>query len=101
MFYAVSTHEFFYTIGLRSNGLHPSSTSSLHRSHIIIFSMEGQKDRVSDTRGPRGEVAPPHWFVQRGLGYGIECHRERVGRRRPHSHPLGQRSEKEKERERG
>ena len=63
--------------------------------------MEGQKDRVSDTRGPRGEVAPPHWFVRCGLGHGIKCHRERVGRRRPHSHPLGQRSEKEKERERG
>ena len=62
--------------------------------------MEGQKDRVSDTRGPRGEVALPHWFVRRGLGHDIECHRERVGRRRPHSHPLGQRSEKEKERER-
>ena len=34
VFYAVSTHEFFYTIGLRFNNLHPSSTFSLHRSHI-------------------------------------------------------------------
>ena len=48
MFYAVPTHEFFSTIGLRSNSLHPSSTSSLllpsdnyksqdHRSQVCIL----------------------------------------------------------------
>jgi len=55
VFYAVSTHDFFYTIGLRSNTLHPSSTFSLYRSHITnhisqitFFFMKGQKDKVSD-----------------------------------------------------
>ena len=37
VFYVVSTHKFFYIIGLRSNSLHPSSTSSLHRSQITFF----------------------------------------------------------------
>ena len=63
MFYAVSTHEFFYTIELRSNNLHPPSTSSLllpldnHKSqdykstdpHITrnnFFSMQGQEDKM-------------------------------------------------------
>ena len=32
VFYAVPTHEFFSTIGLRSNSLHPSSISSLQPS---------------------------------------------------------------------
>jgi len=34
VFYVVSTHEFFYTIELRSNRLHPLSTSSLQSSSI-------------------------------------------------------------------
>ena len=56
MFYTISTHDFFCIIRLRSNNLHPSSTSSLLLPpdnykitypyityHIKqIFSMEGQ-----------------------------------------------------------
>ena len=34
VFYAVSTHEFFCTIELRSNSLHPSSTFNLQPSSI-------------------------------------------------------------------
>ena len=64
MFYAVSTHEFFCTIELRSNSLHPPSTSSLqpsstsrqsqitgsqiHKSQETIFSIERQ---ITDRRG--------------------------------------------------
>ena len=46
VFYVVSTHEFFCIIGLRSNSLHPSSTSSLQPPqityHNFFSSMEGQ-----------------------------------------------------------
>ena len=56
MFYVVSTHEFFYTIGLGFNSIHPSSTSSLYRSHITDHNFFLWKDKKTEsvTRGAHG-----------------------------------------------
>ena len=52
VFYTVLTHEFFYTIELRSNSLHPPDNhkSQDHRStdhKKYFFSMKRQKDKLA------------------------------------------------------
>ena len=62
VFYAVSTYEFFYTIELRSNNLHPSSTSrqsqitrsQIHISQEIIFFYARTRGQIA-SRSNRSE----------------------------------------------
>ena len=50
VFYVVLTHDFFCTIGLRSNSLNPSSTPSFHRSQITNFFLWKDKSQISRRR---------------------------------------------------